>query len=77
MDGKFFKSAIPEQRQQLLSRQAGLIVFGREMSTNANDNGRLASANGVVFDLAIDLFEFQNAITVMVPAREMIFGELD
>ncbi len=79
LDGRlhrFFKSAILGQRQQFLTRQAGLIALGRQMPANADDDGRLASANGVVFHLAIDLVELKNAVVIAVPAGKMFVDEL-
>ena len=74
---RFFKSTIPAQRQQFLSRQAGLIVFGAEMPANTNDDCRLAPANGAVFDLSIDLVDFENAIVIVVPVCKTLIDQLD
>ncbi len=74
---RFFESTIPEQRQQLLSRQAGLLVFGREMPADANDDGRLASAHGTVLDLSIDLVDFENAVVIAVPVCKTLLDQLD
>ena len=73
---RFFESAILASDQQLLTRQAGLIALGRQMPANADDDGRLASANGAVFHLAIDLVEIKHAVVIAVPAGKMLVDEL-
>ena len=42
------------------------------MPAKTNDNRRLASANGAVLDLSIDLVEFENAVVIVVPVRKTL-----